>query len=289
MAELMKRAAAPTRAQLLGKAQDDVKQSRKAMKECRKALEDAHKMHKAAFLSKAAKGKKPPPDDDEDDFDHAGAMEKLQKAYGDLEKARVFGKAALGKISKAAESGMAGRSGQRGEEATDGEGKFYQVPAGVKDLSPRDLASASPGGPGSGSAPPMYPVAGEVYSGKADDSSDLRKYMGKDGNIAPEVAQLLMEKASAAAELEALRRMPAAPSGGRRPFNFDVSKLNGGGSSASPDSLRKSLFEGVDVNALNSGDERAHTEASARVIGNFLTSGQFGKSVLDPSFRGAAG
>jgi hypothetical protein len=49
------------------------------------------------------------------------------------------------------------------------------------------------------------------------------------------------------------------------------------------------LFEGVDVNALNGGDERAHTEASARVIGNFLTSGQFGKSVLDPSFRGAAG
>jgi hypothetical protein len=65
----------------------------------------------------------------------------------------------------------------------------------------------------------------------------------------------------------------------------------GGGGGASPDigTMNKALFDGVDTSALNSGDERAHVEASARVIGNLLTSGHFGKSILSPDFRGMAG
>jgi hypothetical protein len=98
-----------------------------------------------------------------------------------------------------------------------------------------------------------------------------------------------MAKAKADGELEVLRRMPAAGPSGRRPFTFDTSRVMGNGGSTDVGSLNKALFDGVDPNALNSGDEQAHTAASAKVIGNFLTSGHFGKSVLDPAFKGAAG
>ena len=282
----MKRAAVPSRGQRLDMAKNSMKECRKAMKECRKAIEEAHKMHKAAFLAKAAKRDKKPDDNDDDDkeFDHTGAMEKLQKAYGDIEKARTFAKGAIGNIRKAA--GLAGRAGQRGQEAADSDGKFYSVPAGVKDLSPSDLATASPGGDGSGGAPPLYPVDGGVYPGKSAGTGDLAKYV-KDGQIPADVVELIMAKVKAEGELEALKRMPAAPSGGRRPYNFDLTKVTAG--VGSPKEISKTLFEGVDPNALNSGDERAHTEASARVIGNLITSGQFGKSVFDPAFKGAAG
>jgi hypothetical protein len=53
--------------------------------------------------------------------------------------------------------------------------------------------------------------------------------------------------------------------------------------------LQKTLFNGVDTTAINGIDEVAHVEATAKVIGNLLTSGHFGKSVLSPEFRGAAG
>jgi phage head maturation protease len=290
MLNLMKRAAEPTKAQRLAEASENVQEARKAAKAACKVLKAAHDMHKAAFLAKAAKvkGKDGKDDKDGDEFDHAGAMEKLQKAYNEMDKARTFGKAAIGNIAKAA-----GRSGQRGQEAGDGEAGVYEVPAGVRDLSPRDLSTAGPGGGQRGSEPPIYPVDGGVYADKAAGTSDLRKYANQHGQIDANIAALIMEKAVAQGELDVLRRMPQSVAGGRRPMAFDTSKVfgGGGGGMGTPDAgaLNKALFDGVDVGALNSGDERAHTEASAKVIGNFLTSGAFGKSILDPAFAGAAG
>jgi phage head maturation protease len=285
---LMKRAATPSPMQRFSKANDMMKQTRKAAKEACKTLKAVHDMHKAAFLAKAAKVKKK--DDtkpDDDDFDHAGAMEKLQKAYGEMEKARTFGKAAMGQMAK----GMAGRSGQKGQEAGDPVSGVYEVPPGIMDLSPRDIATAGPGGGQRGSAPPLYPDDGSVYAGKSVGANDLAKY-AKNGVVSLETAQLLMEKASAESELAALRRMPANFSGGRRPMAFDTSKVFDVGSNGhvmSQQDINKALFDGVNTNAIGSGDERAHTEASAKAIGNFLTSGHFGKSIMDPAFKGAAG
>lgn len=286
LATLVKRAAAPTKGQRLSMAYGNMKDCRKAMKECRKAIEDAHAMHKAAFLSKAAKGKKPAngEDDDDEEFDHTGAMEKLQKAYGELEKARTFGKAALGNLAKG--GGVSGRTGQRGQEVDDAEGKFYEVPPGLRALTPADLSSASPGGPTDGAVAPLYPDDGGVYPGKAAPSGDLAKFV-KNGQISAEVVELLIKGAKAEAELAALKKLPAVPSGGRRPFTFDLTKVTAGGGENRE--LGSILFDGVDTNAIGSGDERAHTEASARVLGNLLTSGHFGKSVFDPNFKGAAG
>lgn len=283
VALLMKRAAQPTRAQRMASAADNVKKSRKACKAAKNAIEEAHKMHKTAYMAKAAKTAKGEKDDGE--FDHAGAMEKLTKAYAEIDKARTFGKAASAQIEKAA-----GRSGQSGQEAGDSDSGFYEVPAGVKDLTPAALSGASPGGDGNGSQPPMYPGDGSVFPGKAaGGSNDLLKY-AKNGQISAEVAELVMKNARAEGELEALRRMPAAGSGGRRPYAFDMSKIVGGtGGGAGVDTINKALFDGVDPGALNSNDERTHTDASAKVIGNFLTSGHFGKSVFDPAFKGAAG
>ena len=277
LATLMKRAAMPTKAQRMMMAEDNAKKSRKAMKGAREAIEEAHKMHKAAYLSKAAKKK----DETPEEFDHAGAMEKLQKAYQELDKARTFNKAVSAQLEKMA------RSGQRGEEVSDGEGKFYEVPEGVKSLSPDDLATASPGGAERGSMPPMYPVDGSVYAGKAARGGDMAKY-AKNGQISAEVAELIMEKARMEGEVEALRRIPAGAVGGQRPYAFDMNKMMGGAGGRNAN-LSKSLFDGVNVAAINGQDERAHVEESAKVIGNFITSGQFGKSVFDPAFKGAAG
>lgn len=277
VAALVKRAAQPTLAQRLEMAGDNTKKSRKAMKECRKALEEVHAMHKSAYLSKAVKK-----GEEMGEFDHAKCMEKINRAYSALDKARTFGKAAQTQIAKAA-----ARSGQRGQEMGDAEAGFYEVPPGVKDLSPADVAGASPGGGVSGSQPPMYPGDGSVYAGKAEGLGDLRKFV-KNGGVAPEVMELLLAKAKAEGELDALRRLPASAGNGRRPFTFDLTKAVGSGVPQGGD-LNRALFDGVDVSAFQSGDERRYTEASAKVIGNFITSGQFGKSVFDPAFKGAAG
>ena len=282
IATLVKRAAAPSRASRMAMAKDNVKKARQAAKAARSAVEEAHAMHKAAYIAKAAKKDK---GGDDGEFDHAGAMEKLQKAYQDIDKARVFGKAAEAQLEKLS------RSGERGQEANDAENGFYTVPAGVKDISPDAMAGAKPGTPGGGGGmPPDYPASGGVYAGKVADLGDLKKYADKNGQVPANVVQLLLEKAQAAGELEALRRLPAAGVGGRqRPFAFDMTKVAGGDGGAGKDDLNKVLFDGVNVGAINSNDERAHVEASARVIGNLLTSGRFGKSIVDPSFKGAAG
>jgi hypothetical protein len=296
LAKMMKRAATPSRAMRMAAAEGEVKKSRKACKAAKESIEEVHKLLKASYLSKATKKDKGG-DDKDGEFDHADAMEKLQKAYGEIEKARTFGKAAIGQIQKAAS-----RAGQQGQEAGDAEPGFFEVPPGVKDLTPNDLASAGPGGKARGSAPPEYPVDGGVFPGKAAGMGDLAKF-AKNGQIPMELVGMFMEKTRMEGELEALRNMPAGGGSRQRPYAFDIQKAygtaasmqpHGGGggfspSGATPQDLNKALFEGVNPGALNSGDERSHVEASAKVIGNFLTSGHFGKSVFDPAFKGAAG
>ena len=280
---LMKRAAMPTRKARLACATDNVQKSRKAAKAARAAIQEAHAMHKAAYIAKAAKGKgKPKDDEDEGEFDHAGAMEKLQKAYQELDKARTFGKAAEAQLEKLA------RSGQRGQEPGDAEEDIYTPPAGVKPLSMNDMAGAAPGTGRPTGLPPEYPVDGSTYAGKAAGLGDLAKF-AKNGQVSAAVAQLIFEKARTEGELEALRRLPASVDGRQRPFAFDLTKVADVGKTMPPVELQKALFNGVDASAINGNDERAHVEASAKVIGNFLTSGHFGKSVFDGSFRGAAG
>lgn len=284
VAALMKRAAQPTRAQRMAMADDQVKKSRKACKAAREAVEEAHKMHKSAYLSKAAKSSKKPSDDDGDEFDHAGAMEKLQKAYAEIDKARTMAKAASNQIEKA----MASRSGQKGQEVSDADGEFYSVPNGIRALSPSDMATASPGGNERGSEPPLYPTDGSVYAGKsAGNGNDLMKY-AKDGKISAEVAGLLMEKMKAEGELQALRNLPMSSAGGRRPYSFDLNKAFGGPVNGSDSaSLNKALFHEVNPADLSSDNEQVRTKASATVAGNLLLSGQFGKSIFDPNFNGA--
>ena len=285
VAAMLKRAAMPTKAQRLSCAQDNVKKSRKACKTAREAIEEAHKLHKAAYLAKMAKASKAKPKeekDDEDEFDHVGAMEKLAKAYQEIEKARTFAKAADEQIKKSATS----RTGQRGQETTDAEAGVYEVPPGVKPLTQSDLVNAGPGGNERGTEAPEL-MSDRVFPGKSALTADLAK-MARNGQVPVALAQLALEKAQLEGELAALRRMPAGPSNGQRPFSFDVTKAFGSGA-GNLQKANASLFDGVNVNAIGSGDERAHTEAAARVIGNLLTAGPFSKSVFDPAFKGAAG
>jgi hypothetical protein len=278
---LLKRATTPSRMQRMAMASDNVKKSRKACKAAREAVEEVHKMLKASYINKAAKKDKD--DKDGDEFNSEDAMGKLQKAYQEIDKARTMAKAASAQIAKAML-----RSGQRGTEAGDPEAGFYEVPAGVTDLTPAAIAGAAPGTKSGGSQPPAYPTDGSVYAGKSAMATTLQKY-AKNGVVSAEVVQLLLEKASQEGELEALRRIPAGGRHGQRPFAFDMSKVMDTGNGADIRDMNKALFDGVDPNALSSPDERTYVEASAKVIGNLVSSGKFAKSILDPSFRGMAG
>lgn len=264
--EILKRAAAPSRGQRMEMCKADLAKARKARKSAMEEIRKAHAMHKSAFLAKAAKKDKKP--DDDGDFDHAGAMEKLQKAAGQLNAMKTFIKAAESQLEKV------GRSGQRGQEAADGDA-FYQVPPGVKDLTPDSMATAGPGSKGGGSMPPEPPDAGQVFPGK----------FARNGLVPVEVAEIMAENAMLKGQVAALDRMGTNR---QRPHNFNVAQAFGQGQ---PERDKNAvLYEGVDANALNSTEDHIRGPEVARIAGNYLLSGQtFGKSLLDPSFRGMAG
>lgn len=276
---VIKRAAQPTRKQRMDMAQDNLRKANRARKNARGAVRDLHKMHKGAYLSKASsKDKKP---DADGDFDHASAMAKLQKAYGEIEKLGTFVKAAREQLNKVS------RSGQRGQEAGDSESGFYEVPPGVKDLTPDAMAGAKPATSGSGGLPPAYPGQegkdpGSVYEGK------YAKFV-KNGMVPADVAELIAENA----RLETISKLPATS--GSRPYAFNVTKFaNGGGGSADGfDPLTKAANKvGVSVAALANGDatDPRWKSATSSVIGNYLLEGGTGKQIVtDPDFRGTAG
>ena len=283
VAEIAKRAAAPmTKAQRVGFARENLKKAKDCRKAARGAIEDCHKLHKAAYLAKAAKAK---PDEKDGEFDHADAMEKLHKAHEEIEKMKTFMKAADSQLAKAV-----ARSGQQGQETTDGD-DFFTVPVGVKNLSPAQIAGAGPGTKGGGGQPPEYPDDGSVYSGKAEGAggvNDLAKFV-KDGLMSAEVAQLLIEKAQSEGALQAMRQMPVPTGRGQRPFAFDMTKVAGGTNDAEKRQQSAALFKGVDMAALQSDDEETHRHATALVLGNLLTNPGMAKSVFDSKFHGTAG
>jgi hypothetical protein len=270
---LIKRGKVVTKAQHLAIAKNNLKKARKARMDAIDNIKAAHAMHKTAYLSKAGKPPKfKPADDDADDFDHTGAMEKLGKAYQSLDSMKTFMKAANNHLKKAA-----GRTGQSGEEVGDSKAPWYTVPQGVHDMSQSELATAGPGGDNHGSSPPAYSME-TVYPGKA-----AKKSAKPNGFISPEHAEALVRMATAEAEANLLKSMPA--SNGRRPLAFDVSKLAGenGNSEAT-----QQLLSGVDAHGLISEDENARKVAVGKLVGNMIMGGH-GRSVFDPSFHGSAG
>ena len=272
---MVKRAAMPTRAMRLAAADDNMKKARDARKECTASIKAAHGVLKAAYIAKAAK-KKPEPDEDADD-PMEKAMVELNKAFTAIGKVGTFSKAAREQLKKAA-----GRSGQRGQETSDPEAGFYEVPTGVKDLTPSAMSGAAPGTSGGGSQPPMYPVDGSTFPGKAASAS-LRKYVGKDGRVPVEIAELVAENQALTARGEALARLPIS---GARPHTFDVSRLAKGAGGNERDMTTK-LMEGVDPVALVAENDDVSRVAKQTFAGNYILN--FGKSITDPSFRGGAG
>jgi hypothetical protein len=93
----------------------------------------------------------------------------------------------------------------------------------------------------------------------------------------------LLKAARLEAENALLKSMPAAPSGGRRPNGFDLSKF-GGGSAESDNALLK----GINPADLQSQDESTRETAVAKMVGNMIIGGR-GQTVFDPNFHGTAG
>lgn len=291
--ETVKAARAPTRAQHMAAGMANMKKARKARGMARDMIADIHKMHKAAYLSKMHKaaGKKPEKDED-GDFDHEGAMEKLQKAYNALDTAKVFDKAAKEHLAKAA-SGVS-RAGQRGQEAADPEAEFYEVPMGVKDLDPNHMATLSPGGHESGSFPPELMLDGPPVTpntGKAakKGAMDLSRYITKD------MAELMAKNAALETENKLLARMPAG--GGPRPHAFDVKKVIGKAAAMHADGTAGNIlsnpevWKGVNMQAVGTKDEEGrptaeHTSAVGKALGQAILGGNIGKSVFSSDFHG---
>ena len=267
--DLIKRAAVPSRAARLGMAKGDLKKARGAAKDLEECIKAAHGMHKAAYLAKAAGKKKPDPDGDAE-FDHQGAMEKLQKAFSDLQTVKTMMKSAGGQLKKAMS-----RSGQRGQEVSDGNAD-YQVPAGIKDLSPGEIDTAG------GSSPPFVHGMETPFPGKSAKAM-LAKF-SKDGKISVELAEMLSENAALAAQVEALGKLPAGPVFGKKPTVFDMTKIVGG---TKDDPSAAVIMKGVDPADITK-DEQSNSRAIAKMIGNMIVGGQ-GKSVFETDFHGTGG
>jgi phage head maturation protease len=253
----------------MGKAKENLAEARKARKMAKSEIEEVHKLCKAAYLSKAAKGKK---DEEDEGFSPSGVMEKLAKAYGEIQKMGGLMKAAGEHMAKA--ESIVGEVGQR---PGDADGKFYEVPPGIRSLSNGEMSRTSPGGPENGSAPPEYPGDGSVYAGKAMSLGDLAK--------SESALTMALENARLQGKIQALESLPANV-GGRKPYAFDLNKVSGsmGGQDKSAE-----LFKGVNPSAWASDDPNIHNEEVGKVIGNLLLSGKFGKSMTDPNFHGTAG
>ena len=262
LATLLKAGKAPTKAQHFEAAKLNMKKAKDLRKAAAKAIEDVHKMHKASYLAKEAlvkAGKKPAADDD-GDFDHAGAMAKLQKAFSALSSMKTFSKAASQHMAKAA--------GNRGPmEGTED----YTVPPGIKSKSNEEMAHEGPGAGETGSTPPEL-MLDTLFPGK-----------GAKGTFSKAEMTMALRLAAAEGKVEALEKLPAGPTHGRRPAAFDTSKLFGANADENA-----SLFKGVNAKALESDDEEIRKGAVGRVLGNMVLGGH-GRSVFDNGFHGTAG
>lgn len=273
--ELAKRFTAPSKAKRMEMAKTAMRKARKARKDAMDEVKECHAALSKSYTLKLAKaGGKKKPENDNDDDDMAVAekvLKGLQKAYSSLTTVKTFMKSAEENLTKAA-----GRSGQRGEEAGDGEAGVYEVPPGVKDLSSRDLSTAGPGAGEHGSMPVLY-GSEHPYPGK----------VAKNGMVPQEYVEMAIKNAELTARLDVMDRV--LPNQRQRPYGVDMSKMMGGGQGPSEREKSAALFEGVKPGDLGSEDSNTHLNATAKVIGNMLLSGKFGKSVMDPAFRGGAG
>jgi phage head maturation protease len=276
---LLNKARQPSKAQRLDIARGEMKKAKEMRKAAEGAVKAAHGILKAAYLAKEAlikAGKKPKDDDAGDEMGDLGkAMQHMQKAFGSLTTMKTVMKAATTQMK------MAGRVSQGGGEVNDAEAD-YVVPPGVHPLSDEDLATAGPGTGQRGSVPPSYTDVGitHEYPGKTARPTKIK------GPITPDVAALIERAARAEGRAEALEHLPAVVGTGSRPASFDTTKIFGDGGAGRENAAV--LFKGVNAAALASQDENTRKKAEATVLGNLVTSGQFAKSVWDPSFRGAA-
>lgn len=264
--DMVKRASVPTRAARMGMARGDLKKARKAAKDMEDCIKAAHGELRSRYLAKQAMikaGKKPNDNDADDDMATIGkVMSSLNKAFGSSSTLKTFIKSANVQLKKAMS-----RSGQRGQEVSDGN-EDYQVPVGVKDLSPGDLDTAG------GSSPPFVHGMETPFPGKSAKTAR--------GMISASEANALARAAAAEAQVEILSKLPSAPVFGKKPVLADMAKIVGGTQDEAV-----SIMKGVDPADLTK-DETSNARAVSRMIGNMIIGGH-GKSVMDDSFRGMGG
>jgi hypothetical protein len=270
--DLLKRATAPSRATRMGMARGDLKKARGAAKDLEECIKAAHGMLRKSYLAKTAMlkaGKKPSPEDDADETETMSkVMSELNKAYGTATSMKTFMKSANMQLKKAMS-----RSGQRGQEVSDGN-EDYQVPAGVKDLTPGEIDTAG------GTSPPFVHGMETPFPGKSAKAI-LAKY-AKDGKIPVELAEMFAENATLQGQVEALAKLPAGPVFGKKPAAFDMAKIVGGTTDGAA-----VVMKGVDPADLTK-DEQSNSRAISKMIGNMIIGGQ-GKSVFETDFRGTGG
>lgn len=186
-------------------------------------------------------------------FDHNAAVALIQKMYRSTEAIKSLTKSARDNLEKVA-SRVSGSG-----TVEDGTSYYKPDPGGALSLlSPGEMDNL-----------PAHKSGG--------NAGDLQK------TYSPGEVEAIQKLAKLEAENALLKAMPAAPSGGRRPQGYDLSKLGGGAHE-----VDSTLLKGINPADLSSHDESTRETAVAKMIGNSLLSGR-GKPVLDPNFHGTAG
>jgi hypothetical protein len=271
--QLLGKAMKKSAKEIISDAKKSFKMARKARGEAKDCIEKAHAMCKAKYLAKAA-GKK----DEDTEFDDEACMKMLKSAHDALAKAESADDETKMHLKKA--EGAIGEDGQR---VQDSDGKFFMRPDGITPLNQGEISRASPGGNESGTEPPLYPATGEVYPGKSARSL-LAKFAGRDGRVPAEIIDLVAANERMAGQIEVYGTIPRQ---GAQPKGFNMQKAFGqGADQGQRGKAIATIFEGVDVGAIGSGDESLHKSAAGKAIGQMLTNPNFGRSIFDSSFKG---
>jgi hypothetical protein len=155
--------------------------------------------------------------------------------------------------SKSARDGLRKAAGRISGSGTveDSLGGVYDVPTGLRTVSPGELNNA--------------PAA-------------------KGDFVSKEHAEALAKLAGLEAENNMLKAQPADPVHGRRPAGFDPNRFG-----AMPDKDSDAIMKGVNVNGLNSKDQRTVEKELGKMIGNMVLTPGVGKTIFDPNFHGTLG
>jgi hypothetical protein len=250
--ELQKRASGKAN---IEKAKGHLAKAMGCQKDCMSAMAKLAGMHVAHHKAAKADGK--------EEFDHGAAAKLIAKAHGHLTEMADHQELAHNALERAHSAGgnAIDHGGQGGGTEANSPAEGTKVPQG--EFTALDLARLTEG------FVPEYDAT-QPYAGKAAGANDA-------------LVKALTDAAYYKGQAEALQKLPASTA---QPARF-VSKGAFPAFGEQADDKTAALMKGVN---FDPEDQDSRANAAGKAIANMIANpAMFGKSLMDPEFRGQAG